>query len=334
MRYILPTVVLVLFLAACSTDFVLESEWKDIPIVYGLVSVDDAAHYIRVEKAFLEPGGNAEDIARIPDSLYYGPEVTIEMKNLRNGKVVVLQRVDGAAEGFPREAGIFAEAPNILYKAGAQELLLQGGDEVTLTISRGDGLPPVTADTRMVGALEKVTNAPPAVFSLGDYNATRRISWKADENAVLFDVRATMHYLESDPNNPTQFLEKEAVWVMSRNFERDGGSTQVTFNFKSEEFFQFVAGALEPLANGARRFVSLDFHITAAGAEFAELQRIVQANSGITSSNQLPVYSNISEGLGIFSSRARLDITDITLASVSIDSLVNGIYTRDLSFLE
>lgn len=325
---------LALVLSACSTDFVLESEWKDIPVVYGLVSVNDTAHYIRVEKAFLEPGGNAEDIAQIADSLYYGPNVVVQLQNKNTGKTVTLQRVDGNLEGYPRESGVFAQAPNILYKIKYGELLLKGGDEMELTINRGDQLPLVTSNSKMVGALEKVTNAPPAVFSLGDYNSTRRISWKADENAVLFDVRATMHYLESDPNNPTQFLEKEAVWIMSRNFERDGGSTQVTFNFKSEEFFQFVAGALEPLANGARRFVSLDFHITAAGAEFADLQRIVQANSGITSSNQLPVYSNISEGLGIFSSRARLDIPDIMLASVSIDSLANGIYTKDLSFLE
>ena len=88
------------------------------------------------------------------------------------------------------------------------------------------------------------------------------------------------------------------------------------------------------LRTGARRFESLDFHITAAGQDFVDLQRIVQANGGITSSNQLPVFSNISEGLGIFASRSKLDIEGITLASSGIDSLVNGIYTKDLSFIE
>lgn len=334
MRYLLTTLFFAFLLFSCSTDFVLEGEWKDIPIVYGLISVDDTAHYVRVEKAFLEPGGNAEQIARIPDSLYYNPSVVIQMENKRTGKTVTLQRVDGSLEGYPRDPGPFAETPNILYKVKYADLQLKGGDEVELTINRGDQLPLVTSSTTMVGELTPVTNAPPPVFFLGDYISTRRISWKADENAVLFDVRATMHYLESDPDNPTQFLEKEAEWIMSRSFNRDGGSNQVNFSFKSEEFFLFVAGALNPIANGARRFESLDFHITAAGQDFVDLQRIVQANGGITSSNQLPVFSNISEGLGIFASRSKLDIEGITLASSGIDSLVNGIYTKDLSFIE
>ncbi|KAA3638695.1 MAG: hypothetical protein DWQ02_04770, partial [Bacteroidetes bacterium] len=60
-----------LSITACTTDFQLEGEWKDIPVVYGFISVADTAHYIRVEKAFLEPGGDANQIAQIADSLYY-----------------------------------------------------------------------------------------------------------------------------------------------------------------------------------------------------------------------------------------------------------------------
>jgi hypothetical protein len=67
---------LFIFCAACSTDFELEAEWRDIPIVYGLLSFTDTAHYVRVEKAFLPEGGDARDVAQIADSLYYGDNVS------------------------------------------------------------------------------------------------------------------------------------------------------------------------------------------------------------------------------------------------------------------
>ena len=49
----------VLFFSSCETDVVLEGEWKDIPVVYAFLSIQDTAHYVRVEKAFLQPGGDA-----------------------------------------------------------------------------------------------------------------------------------------------------------------------------------------------------------------------------------------------------------------------------------
>ena len=57
--------ILFLGLSACSTDFQLEGEWSDIPVVYGFVSIQDTAHYIRVQRAFLEPGGNANEIGQL-----------------------------------------------------------------------------------------------------------------------------------------------------------------------------------------------------------------------------------------------------------------------------
>nr|HQU58973.1 hypothetical protein [Saprospiraceae bacterium] len=70
-----------LIIGACSTDFELEAAWKDIPVVYSFISVQDTAHYVRIEKAFLEPGGNAIEIAKIADSIYYS-NISVELEKL------------------------------------------------------------------------------------------------------------------------------------------------------------------------------------------------------------------------------------------------------------
>ena len=57
---------------ACSNEFTLTEKWKDIPVVYGFLDQKDTAHYVRVEKAFLDPLTSALTIAKnFPDSLYY-----------------------------------------------------------------------------------------------------------------------------------------------------------------------------------------------------------------------------------------------------------------------
>ena len=67
-----------LLLSACSNDFEVTAPWKDIPVVYAILSPQDTAHYIRIEKAFIDPDKSALEIARIPDSLYY-PENAISV---------------------------------------------------------------------------------------------------------------------------------------------------------------------------------------------------------------------------------------------------------------
>ena len=90
--------ILGIFFSACSNDLDLFEEKKDIPIVYGLLSSTDTAHYIRVEKAFADPNGSALDVAQIPDSLYY-MDAVVSLRNVQAGEEYILTMVDGNVEG-------------------------------------------------------------------------------------------------------------------------------------------------------------------------------------------------------------------------------------------
>ena len=115
MKWIFGLIVISCLITACDNELVVVDKWKDIPVVWGLLSKSDTAHYIRVEKAFLDPTTSAYDIARIPDSLYYD-EAVVTLKRVNTGQVFTLERVDGDLEGYPREGGVFAEVPNYLYE--------------------------------------------------------------------------------------------------------------------------------------------------------------------------------------------------------------------------
>ena len=50
---------------SCKTDIDVNAEYKDIPVVYGLINPTDTNHYIKINKAFL---GNASAVDLAADA--------------------------------------------------------------------------------------------------------------------------------------------------------------------------------------------------------------------------------------------------------------------------
>jgi len=331
-KVIFPALLAVLIFGACSTDFELEAPWKDIPVVYGFLNLQDTAHYIRVEKAFLEPGGNANSIAQIIDSLYYDPaQITVQLQKKSTGQRFTLQRVDGNAEGYPRQSGPFVQAPNYLYKIKASAINLIAEQEIRLLIERGNGLPQVTADATVLGPMTPRPTSPADPLNL-DYTRTLVFLWDVPASGAIFDLRMYIHYREEDASGV--IAPKTLEWTLKRDIEKtQADATNLRFDqLKGEDFYRFLGSSLPNIGNRRRYFDSVDIVYTAGGIALRELIRVEQANTGITSSQSIPVYTNLSEGRGVFSSRTQSKRTGITLNGPSLDSLRFGIYTRLLNF--
>ena len=330
MKYIFSLALASLLFATCTTDFQLEAEWADTPIVYGFISLQDTAHYIRVEKAFLEPGGNANDVAQIADSLYY-ENATVEIRNLETGDTYMLNRVDGNLEGYQREEGVFASAPNYLYKIKADDIVLSGGDVIELIINTGDDNNLVTAQIIVLEEMEYRANSLASPLRLYGYDKKITTKWKNGLEAKIFDYRWTIHYKESIPGT-TDFVDKSLEWTIDDKITFEVDRIEGSSAFLAEEFYAFLASNIEENNNISRKDVLIDLHIVGGGSEFVDYLRISNANLGITSSNQVPSYTNMSRGLGVFASRSYLHKIDFTLDQTSKDSLADGIYTKHLNF--
>ncbi len=317
--------------SSCSTDFELEAEWKDISIVYSFLSVQDTAHYVRVEKAFLEPGGNALEIAKVPDSIYY-QDITVELLNLTSGKSFIMERVDGNEEGYPKEDGIFATEPNVLYKLRAEDAGLEEGDEVRVVINRGGIDEPAFAETRILGEIETNRFNPPETIRRTRYNIPVIIAWTPDEYARIFDLRFIFHYLERLPGE-SNFSPKSATWVVNRSvFAPENNGGLIDYEAGWESFYQALATQIPEVEGAERVFDRMDFQVTGAGEELYQFVRVSRANTGITSAQSIPTYSNVEGGLGIVTSRYTTVREGLILADEALDSLQTGIYTRNLNF--
>lgn len=332
---VVAAILAIIFSNSCSNEFELIEEWTDIPVAFGLLSRADTAHYIRVEKAFVDPNTSALEIAQIPDSLYY-ESIGVSVEEISTGTVYQLERVDGNLEGYPREEGIFATAPNYLYKFKLPlNEELTPGRTYELKLTRGDNLPEVTAQTTVVSDMTVAAPSTTLRFEAGRSTSFR---WNAPGgNAIFFDLSLRLNYLENSVDEPSVFTDKSMFWPLAKNIDRDDNNeTLGEFSLADgNDFFRFIALTLsqQPGSQGLLRdFKNVDIVVTGGDQNLFDYINIGQANTGITSSQVIPNFTNLSEGFGIFGSTNRSIKEAVTLTSATEDSLRNGQFTSIYNF--
>jgi hypothetical protein len=160
-KFLFPTLLLAsLGLCSCTTKFDVAAPYKNITVVYGFLDQNDTAHYVRIEKAFLDNSKNALVMATVPDSSYF-PALDVKMERFDvNGTLVDtihLNRVDMNAEGYTKQSGTFFTSPNYAYKF---TILLDGNYTYQLVITNL-----LTGDVDSASAPVIVDNDP-AVFAV------------------------------------------------------------------------------------------------------------------------------------------------------------------------
>ena len=317
---------------ACSNEFELNAPAKEIPIVYGVLSRSDIVHYIRVEKAFLDESTSALELAQQPNQLYYD-DIVVEIVQERTNQAYTLQQVDGAADGLQRADGIFATTPNILYKINASTLQLEAEESYRLNVRRKNSedllttaTTPIVSDLRLNRPIPGRDKLPLRIAADKEFT----IVWGADETAKFFDAKLYIHYEEWDPNDLNSVTPKTVVWTMAKNLAADGGPNKV--EPEGIEFYRFLANTIPEDATVLRRLTTIDIAIDAGGEELFKYINVGQANTGITSSQVIPVYTNLSEGLGVFASRNRFLEEGFVIDSATKELLRNGELTKDLNF--
>ncbi|MBK9257016.1 MAG: DUF4249 family protein [Saprospiraceae bacterium] len=311
---------------SCSNDFDITEDAKDIPVVYGLLTGTDTVQYVRVEKAFVDETKSGLELAMDPSQLYF-EDIEVVLKHAASGTEYKMSRIDGNLVGIIRDSGAFANAPNYLYKLSTPNNLLIAGNEYILIIRRNDGEELSRASTRVLRpyANTDVTSPTPTGALVFGYLSDFRVSWDADGNAGIHDIQIIINFTEDKVGAP--ITKKSVTWTVARNYDR------TLFSVKGRAFYDFMAGELEASPNIKRYFDNATLVISSGGKEIKDYILVGQANLGITSSGEIPVYSNLSNGgLGLFSSKSRFERLNIGMNPNTLDSLKNGSITKSLNF--
>jgi hypothetical protein len=319
---------------SCSNDFQLTENGKEIPVVYGLLSQADTAIYVRIEKTFLNEEIEPKILSQDPNNFYFD-NIVVELTNIKTLKSYTLKKVDGNKEGYPRDNGVFAQSPNYLYKLHSNEIVggkLGDNVEYELTVKLEDGSVLTKARTIVLRAMsEKDITSPGASASLAiDYSKDLNIGFRADPKAFIHDLFLYIYYTEEKNGNVE---EKVIKWNMAKNFEANQpNNLNINFAINGRVFYEFLKSNLTEDQFVNRFLKSASIEIASGGLEIRDYVNIVQANLGITSSGEVPTYTNIENGIGLFSSRTRLIRENIPFTENTRDSIANGIITKNLNF--
>jgi Domain of unknown function (DUF4249) len=333
-RQIYPLVLLLVsaLTLSCNNELVTIEGAKDIPVVYGILSQKDTATYIRVEKAFSDPTRNAFEVAQIADSLYYNDAKVSLVRNKNNERFDLIQ-VDGNTEGYPRKDGIFAKAPNKVYKIKTALLGLKADEDWRIEVIR-QGKTIAKELTRVVGGYSLTTvnktlffrpeNQFSIIVETDDNEQTGRIY----EANIILNIDETL-------NGTTQ--SKKYVWAFDLNDNRGRINAQlfdlsITFQRKAKEFYDFLGNNVPVVVGISRNIKSVDFEVLIGGQEFIDYRKRFNSNSGITGSQTISNYTNVGGSLGFVGSRSRAFATDFKISNETLETLKNTDVTKNLGF--
>ena len=179
---------------SCDNDLnLIEPNNQPTPVVYGFLSMNDTATYIRVERSFVDIKRSPIELAKIADSITYPANVEVYLVRIKNNERYLLQKVDGNTEGYRRDTGVFVSAPNYLYKIKTSTLLLKSNEDWRVEVQRkGETKLIAKSETRVIGNYD-ITMAPvvsldpsfPATF---EANETAQGKADADIAARFYSI--------------------------------------------------------------------------------------------------------------------------------------------------
>ena len=313
-----------LFTWSCSNDFDLIDEKTETPVLYCLLDYTADNQYVRLERSFVSPSIAADILAKNPDSLYYKNAVVTFRKTSKGVTTShLLKEVDGADEGYPRKDGVFATSPNKLYKITSGEMPLLPGDVVEIEANIGEGQPIKSTITVIQKANSNIPNpAKPLDFSP---TIPYVFKWNhiGGNKGVIFSINMVFNYTEVQAGN---VIQKSLVWPIAKNIEKE------QFALTPGEFYTFLGNNLSKDQDIKRYLDGIDYYIHSGDINLFNYLSVGLANTGITSSGEIPQYTNLSRGFGLFGSKAVLELKGLGINATTFDALKSNNLTKDLNF--
>jgi len=321
--------------SSCSEDFKIAAPYRNVTAATGLFSTNDTAHYIRIQKAFMDENMSAYDMAKTSDSSFY-PENTIEVKikELNGSNVVsatILNRVDLNEEGYRKEDGTFFTSPNYAYK---YKHTLNTSYVYRLVITNKNTGEVDSAQTGVITNNNTVFKV--AEFANNNYIITFTttkpgqvgvFSWnvRTPPNSQTYDGIIRFRWVDKNTATNEQ-TDHYADWRFASNVL--ASSVTVTLKVDYPSFFTFLASAMGPAPAGIERYMdSCDLFCYAGDTTVYQYQQYSQLTGGLTADQIKPIYSNIRSSvkgtypIGIFATRAYVTSFNVPIDPMSLDSL-------------
>ncbi|MCB0738173.1 MAG: hypothetical protein KDC92_11720 [Bacteroidetes bacterium] len=324
------------FFVSCETDFEVNDEWKEIGVVYCLLDKEDSFQYVRLQKAYLNTNTNAYQLAQLNDSIYYTQEVKVQLIHERLKDTINLEpySIENKADG------VFSSTPYFVYRT-PPGLQLQKNNIYILRVKNTEtgyeltASAPVIEQGNVTDPTAKTTSLA-YCSSLGEfrnYIKRREMTINSGRGVKFYDMSILFHYGVIDSNNITDTTWESIEWEIGKmvSLSSTKGSLPAQLTYSGEDFFRFIGRQMKPQPAGKAIVPGfLEYLYMAGGQDIFDYINVNRPSNGIVQKN--PEYTNVTNGLGIFSSRTDIR-RRVGLDGCTIDRLAVDPFTSHLGFV-
>lgn len=303
--------------SSCSTRVDLYADYKNIPVIYGLIDYQKDTNYIRINRAFCGSNDNpinANEVALIADSCNYPGKLDARIIELRSnygheynptGTEFILDTItihdkDSGAFYYPNQKVYFTTGK---FKRNTNSIQYKYRLEIYID---GDT---ISSETGIVGDDDFGINTTHLSFA-PDETGENRISFKAADNATFYELSFRFNY-EEIKNGHT--YQKSIYYDFGTTTVDPENTNAVFFTYPKSMLFNLLGRAIGADTVGVTRHVRNCVLTLSAGGD--DLYNFILVNTqGGGYSQTVPDYTNVKGGYGVFSSRLTLKKDDIQLS--------------------
>lgn len=293
-------IIALLSLVACENKLEINAPYRQIAVVYSFIDKNEPYQYLRIQKVFQNSVDvKASDAAQISDSLYLN-DLKVLLLVKRPSNVTDTLKCERIST-IPKESGFFASDKNFIYKSA---YYVMPTDVMSVDLWIKDTVTGVefTSQTGLIGD-QKIE--PRNIAFSENAKSFIRFVYDLDKSTKapsVVDEAIRLNYIEAPIDNPTAFEYKYYDFYVRSGVATAKSASRVDNRVYTKVLLDNFRNHFNKLpSNVIRKYVNLEYITWGAGPEFLEVQEINKPN--ISFAQKKTDYSNIKNGLGMFSGR-------------------------------
>jgi hypothetical protein len=290
-----------IFTWSCEEDFNINAPYQDITVVFGLLDPGEDTIFLKINKAFLGDG-NVLEMAKIEDSSIYVTGLQASIEEWENGDFIKSYPLDTITLKN-KEEGLFYNPYQIIYYTPYQPVTSR---EYRLKVEVNNR--EITAQTNLVNDFSISKPSAGSKFIQFRKDTDGEVAWSSAKYGKRYEVVIRIKYKEVLFDSPDT-VYKYVDWGMGtkKSVNVNNGGEDLKIAYSNDGFYTFIAHqipyqdlALE--ANVKERYTNdIDFVIAVAAEDLNTYMEVNEPSNSIV--QERPEYTNIINGIGIFSSR-------------------------------
>ncbi len=341
MRKIVLGLLVSFFMFSCDDTVEVNAPFVETPIIYSLLNTDDSLQVFRIQRAFSGEGGNAIELAKDPDKVYYDTaeiELNLRLVDPSNSNTEVFnEKLQVFLCDSCKEEGVFYSEEVPVYVT-MNPLPIDPRDEdpldAFLSFKNKETGHLAEAQTGLVPCFRIIS---PQWRCRTDIGSNPRMTFDdievrfvGPENGKLAYVSMSILYFEVPLNggNPIERDTEDDQMVLVNFVQLDKSpGFQYEFRRDSLSFGNYMNGAIDTSNNAAIKERIIEdaglatVYFNVFNNDYNDYQLINNNFNPITQTS--PIYTNVKNGIGLMGAR-----TLRVVPSVIVDISENGYWDR------